>query len=123
MSTHEYTVGVREYLGCVEVWSDVITHLPNNFKNVICEWEKKGWVFSHVEPDWDYDNPGPEFYAVGHRPMNDKERDKEEKRIAKESDRKKQASLKAKQRREEEKARTEAEELELLKKLKAKYEK
>lgn len=123
MSTPKYTVEVRELIGCALEWDDITTNLPNNYKNVICEWEKKGWVFDYVESVSDYDNPGPEFLVVGRRPMNDKERDKEEKRIANKVEREKQASLKAKQKREEEKARKRLAELELLKKLKAKYEK
>jgi len=109
MSTSKYTTRVQEYIGCVVDWDDVVL-LPGYLKRIIEQWDERGWKFSHVYTG--YQDGGPEFYAVGYRPMNDKERNREEKRISK-----------SKQKKEEEKARTEAEELELLKKLKAKYEK
>ena len=116
----KFTVSLQEYIGCVVDWEDVI-RLPNSLRVIVEAWRDKGWEFSHVSTV--YDGDGPSFYAEGYRPMTEKERKKEEDRLAKKTERKKQSSLEAKQKREEEKAKTEAEELELLKKLKAKYEK
>lgn len=109
MSIPKFTREVKEYIGCITDWEDV-AQLPGYLKKIEEDWANKGWEFSYISTD--FNEYGASFYAVGHRPMTDKERTREEARIAKEN----QDNLKAKKKKE-------AEELELLKKLKAKYEK